>query len=227
VHGLTRPGFTQDIAYLLHPEQLARAGSLLDFVSGCADSGSPSSSDCHPAGSTWEPGVDAARRPAQPWINRAGVHRGEGDVLYAPKIECSQGRDRRRWQLSPAVTSRTGRFGIEYRRDGSRRPYISTGLFGRSSGLWHPRRALRGPFPPGSRGPGRGIPSRRACAYLERWSPCCGEVSARGRHQRRPHAEEDPHGAAAEGAFMLIAGTTSGQGRGVVRYATVAENGVP
>ena len=220
VHGLTRArGFTQDDSHIFcTPEQLApELASLLDFVVGLLrDFGLTefeAELSTRPDKFIGEPEEwDAAEAALRHALDESGlpytVAEGDG-AFYAPKIDVHvKDAIGRRWQLSTLQVDfqEPGRFGIEYQAaDGSRqRPYmIHRALFGsieRFFGILVEHYA--GAFPPWL-APVQvvGIPIADAHApYLDKVVGLLREPGhpGRGRHQRRPDAEEDQDGAAAE-----------------------------
>ena len=133
-----------------------------------------------------------------------------GAAFYGPKISV-QAKDAigRTWQMSTIQVDfqLPKRFGLEYQAsDGTRQQpvMIHRALFGsieRFFGVLVEHYA--GAFPAWL-APVQvvGIPiAERTCSTWTRWRPSCARRRpGRGRHQRRPDAEEDPQRAAREGA---------------------------
>ncbi len=239
VHGLTRArGFTQDDAHIFcRPDQLeSELASLLDFVVGLLRdfgltefeaelSTRPEKFVGEPT--EWERAEAALKHALDvsglPYV----IAEGEG-AFYAPKIDVHV-RDAigRRWQLSTLQVDfqEPGRFGIEYQAaDGTRqRPVHDPPGAVRldRAVLRHPARALRGrPAALARAGSGDRHPDRRRSHPVPGGGrgPAAGRRDpGRGRHRRRPDAEEDQERAAPEGPVHAAGrGPGCGRGRGLV-----------
>ena len=254
VHGLTRArGFTQDDAHIYcTTEQMGdELDSLLTFVLDLLrDYGLDdfylelSTRDPEKFVGTdedWEEATETLRQAAERQDLELVLDPG-GAAFYGPKISVqAQDAIGRTWQMSTIQVdfNLPERFDLEYTAaDGStaaaghdppRAVRLDRAVLRRAA------RALRRRVPglaragAGRRHPDRRRARRRTCEEVAAKLRAAGDPG-RGRHLRRPHAEEDPQRAEAEGAVHAASPATRTSPRARCPSATATatqKNGVP